>query len=102
MLPPVTFVQIAFATPVPRPVPRQTLPSFVPATATLGSLTAWLNWLMKERSPSVPFVRFGLFAYHDDVGMPPRMLSHTRFVPAIMRVQPVAVVQPLPGASSTP
>lgn len=52
---------------------------------------------MKERLPSVFLVSTGLFGYQLDRGMPPASVSQTRLVPAIMNVQPEALVQPLPG-----
>ena len=48
----------AFATPVPRLKPIQTLPSFVPTIATLLNFGEYLTWLMKERLPSVCLVMF--------------------------------------------
>src|SRR5207249_11858128 len=44
---------------------------------------------MNERSASVCLVRLGLLAYQLLLGMPPRIVSHTRLLPAIMWVQPV-------------
>jgi hypothetical protein len=44
---PVTFTQFAaFTTPVPRLNPIQTLPSFVPAMATLLYFGEYFTWLM--------------------------------------------------------
>ena len=80
---------------MPRLKPIQTLPSFVPAIATLWHFGEYLTWLMKERLPSVCFVMFcvdGLFVtYQLDRGMlllPPAIDSQTRVVPAIRWPQP--------------
>src|SRR5690606_41636625 len=64
--------------------PTWTLPSLVPAMTTVADLVACASWLMKERSPSVPLVRFGLFGYQLSRGMPPARVSHTRVVPPSM------------------
>src|SRR4051794_11510490 len=59
VLPPVTSSQLACAaTPVPRLNPIQTLPSLVPAIATLWNFGEYFTWLMNERSARACLVMF--------------------------------------------
>src|SRR5664280_596653 len=107
-LPPVTFTQLACAcAPVPRLKPIWTLPSLVPAMATLWYLGEYLTWLIYERLPRVPLVRFAviglLVTTHwlllklDAV---PLTVSQTRVVPASRCPQPE--VEPAAAQSSPP
>src|ERR1041385_7937430 len=106
---PVTLTQFACeATPVPRLKPICTLPSLVPAMATLCFFGAYFTWLMNERLPSVPLVRFcveGLFVTYQ-VTVPfefaalPVIVSQTRVVPATRCPQPP--LAPAAGQSSPP
>src|ERR1051326_6972073 len=95
VLPPVTSTHFAWLpVPVPRLVPIQTLPSFVPTIAALCHFGEYFTWLMNERLPSVPFVMFcveGLFVtYHvpDMLALPPAIVSQTLVVPARRWPQP--------------
>src|SRR5689334_4798798 len=106
---PVTLTHVACeAVPVPRLKPICTLPSFVPAMATLCFFGAYFTWLMNERLPSVCLVRFcvdGLFVTYQ-VTVPlefaalPVTVSHTRVVPTMRCPQPP--LAPAAGQSSPP
>src|SRR3954447_10244975 len=94
---PVTLTQVACeAMPVPRLKPSCTLPSLVPAMATVCVFGAYFTWLMNDRLPRVCLVRFCvdglLVTYHVTVPLAfaalPVMVSHTRVVPASRRPQP--------------
>src|SRR5436305_12709891 len=88
-LPPVTSIKAAWPEmPGPRLNPIQTLPSFVPAIATLWNFGEYFTWLMNERSPRACLVIFrveGLFVtYQPGVKLaPPLVVSHPRVVHAI-------------------
>src|SRR4029079_7121809 len=106
---PVTFTHVACeAVPVPRLKPICTLPSFVPAIATVCVFGEYFTWLMNERLPKVCLVRFcvdGLFVtYHVTVPFAfaalPVIVSHTRVVPATRRPQPP--LAPAAGQSVPP
>src|SRR4051794_16603158 len=106
--PPVTLTHLPWlAVPVPRLVPIQTLPSFVPAIAALCHFGEYFTWLMNERLPSVPFVMFcddGLFVTYQlaefIVALPPAVVSQTLVVPASRCPQPPGT--PAAAQSSPP
>src|ERR1044071_1412801 len=97
---PVTLTHVACeAVPVPRLKPICTLPSFVPAMATVCVFGEYFTWLMNERLPKVCLVRFcveGLFVtYHVTVPFAfaalPVIVSPTRVVPAAGQSVPPAM-----------